>query len=152
MATCDYLPVPTSISGGPVSHQQWPICNLASGAALTFTDKIAAVGQIVLDRLENGHLTSSVRGRHLRRPMLRWLPERSQPGTRSTPSLCPQLTAAVGQAASQPSRRSEFRMGPASQPAHFTIFVINGLTGATTLAVPFVNSSRLAPSISRSHR
>src|SRR5246500_3141593 len=54
---CDYFAGPNFNFGGRV-HTNGNLF-LASGSTLTFTDKIAAVGQIVLDQLENGHATAA---------------------------------------------------------------------------------------------
>jgi hypothetical protein len=106
---CDYFAGPNFNFGGRV-HTNGNLY-LASGAALTFTDKIAAVGQIVLDRLENGHLTfmhpallADVRPR----------PELARRPTVRSSAL------EVGQAASQPEPGGRMPDGPASRPEHFT--------------------------------
>src|ERR1700739_3573859 len=54
---CDYFAGPNFNFGGRV-HTNGNLF-LAEGGALTFTDKVAAVGQVILDQLENGHPTSS---------------------------------------------------------------------------------------------
>src|SRR5271170_166621 len=54
---CDYFAGPNFNFGGRV-HTNSNLF-LASGSALTFTDKIAAVGQVVMDQLENGWPTNN---------------------------------------------------------------------------------------------
>ncbi len=54
---CDYFAGPAFNFGGRV-HTNGNLF-LASGSTLTFTDKIAAYDQIVLDQLENGHSTAA---------------------------------------------------------------------------------------------
>jgi len=54
---CDYFAGPNFNFGGRV-HTNGNLF-LASGAKLTFTDKIAAVGQVIVDQLENGWPTSN---------------------------------------------------------------------------------------------
>src|ERR1700751_4226994 len=54
---CDYFAGPNFNFGGRV-HTNGSLF-LASGAKLTFTDKIAAVGQVVMDQLENGNGTAA---------------------------------------------------------------------------------------------
>src|SRR4029077_11237364 len=54
---CDYFAGPNFNFGGRV-HTNGNLF-LASGSSLTFTDKIAAVGQVVLDQLENGNPTTA---------------------------------------------------------------------------------------------
>src|SRR5258706_4818432 len=54
---CDYFAGPNFNFGGRV-HANGNLF-LASGSNLTFTDKIAAVGQVIVDQLENGHATAA---------------------------------------------------------------------------------------------
>ena len=54
---CDYFAGPNFNFGGRV-HTNGNLF-LASGSTLTFTDKIAAVGQVVVDQLENGWSTGN---------------------------------------------------------------------------------------------
>src|SRR6267378_488979 len=54
---CDYFAGPNFNFGGRV-HTNGNLF-LASGSNLTFTDKIAAVGQVIVDQLENGHATAA---------------------------------------------------------------------------------------------
>src|SRR4030088_741354 len=54
---CDYFAGPNFNFGGRV-HTNGNLF-LASGSKLTFTDKIGAVGQVILDQLENGHATAA---------------------------------------------------------------------------------------------
>ncbi len=113
---------------------------LAEGGKLTFTDKIAAVGQVVMDQLENGHATSSGYG-----------------GTTYVPSAasaCPTAPAAgpAANCANLPagSWTGGFPPTGAANPAWtgiskstFNGFIENGLTGATKLQLPFVQSSKV---------
>ncbi|HET6216354.1 MAG TPA: PilX N-terminal domain-containing pilus assembly protein [Acidobacteriaceae bacterium] len=136
---CDYFAGPNFNFGGRV-HTNGNLF-LASGAALTFTDKIAAVGNIVLDRLENGHLTSSGYGGSVYAPSAAGgCP--AAPGT-GPAANCPQLTSGswsggipTGAGAANPGWTG-------ISTGTFHNFVINGLTGATSLQLPFVNSSQI---------
>src|SRR5258708_15030032 len=54
---CSYFPGPNFSFGGRVHTNQNLF--LAAGASLVFNDKLAAFQQLVMDRLENGHMTSA---------------------------------------------------------------------------------------------
>lgn len=135
---CDYFAGPNFNFGGRV-HTNGNLF-LASGSSLTFTDKIAAVGQVVLDQLENGHSTGSGYGGAI------YLPNAAlgcPPAPAAGPAAnCPQLT--------QGSWTGGFPMVGAANPAWkgiskstFGGFIENGLTGATKLQLPFVQSSKV---------
>ena len=135
---CDYFAGPDFNFGGRV-HTNGNLF-LASGANLTFTDKIAAVGQVVLDQLENGHPTNSGYGGQV------WVPNAGggcpgAPGT-GPAANCLQLT--------QGSWTGGFPNVGAANPgwtgiskSTFAGFIVNGLTGATKLQLPFVQSSNV---------
>src|SRR6202050_4678602 len=89
---CDYFAGPDFNFGGRV-HTNGNLF-LASGSNLTFTDKIAAVGQVVTTQLENGWPTSTNYGGTVYVPAAAGAcPAAPNPGPGSTPALCPQLTA-----------------------------------------------------------
>jgi hypothetical protein len=140
---CDYFAGPNFNFGGRV-HTNGNLF-LASGAALTFTDKIAAVGQIILDQLENGHSTSSGYGGSVYAPNAAGgCPAAPNPGPGSTPALCPQLTAGSWTGGFPPTGGANSGWTGISTGT-FKNFVINGQTGATNLALPFVKSSVVGP-------
>jgi PilX N-terminal len=137
---CDYFAGPDFNFGGRV-HTNANLF-LASGAKLTFTDKVAAVGNIVLDQLENGHPTSNGYGGTIYAPNAAGgCP--AAPGT-GPATHCPQLTEGSwtggypGEAGSAVGG-----WGSSISNAVFDGFVINGSTGATTLNLPFVQSSSI---------
>ncbi|HTC48176.1 MAG TPA: PilX N-terminal domain-containing pilus assembly protein [Candidatus Aquilonibacter sp.] len=135
---CDYFAGPNFNFGGRV-HTNGNLF-LASGAALTFTDKIAAVGQIILDRLENGHSTSSGYGGSVYAPdAAGGCP--AAPGT-GPATNCPQLTAGSWTGGFPPTGAANSGWTGISTGT-FKNFVINGLTGATKLQLPFVQSSNI---------
>src|ERR1700723_508957 len=143
---CDYFAGPNFNFGGRV-HANGSLF-LASGAALTFTDKIAAVGQIILDQLENGHSTSSWYGGALYPPNAAGdCP--AAPGTGPGPTIpttCPQLTSGSWSGGFPTGAGAANLAWPAAvSVGTFNNFVINGTTGATTLALPFVKSSVVGP-------
>ncbi|MGB8583262.1 MAG: PilX N-terminal domain-containing pilus assembly protein, partial [Candidatus Sulfotelmatobacter sp.] len=136
---CDYFAGPNFNFGGRV-HTNGNLY-LASGTALTFTDKIAAVGNIVLDRLENGHLTSSGYGGSVYAPS-------AAGGCPAAPGAgpaanCPQLTAGSWSGGIPIGAGGANAGWTGISTGTFHNFVINGLTGATTLQLPFVNSSQI---------
>jgi hypothetical protein len=137
---CDYFAGPNFNFGGRI-HTNGNLF-LADGAALTFTDKVAAVGQIILDRLENNHLTSSGYGGSV------YAPDASG-GCPAAPGAgpaanCPQLTAGSWSGGIPPAGSANAGWTGISTTT-FHNFVINGLTGATTLSLPFVKSSAVGP-------
>src|SRR5580698_6957933 len=89
---CDYFAGPNFNFGGRV-HANGNLF-LASGSALTFTDKVAAVGQVVTSQLENGWPTSTGYTGAVYAPNAAGgCPAAPGAGPGSTPALCPQLTA-----------------------------------------------------------
>ena len=135
---CDYFAGPDFNFGGRV-HTNGNLF-LAEGGKLTFTDKLSAVGQVVMDQLENGHATSSGYG-----------------GTTYVPSAasaCPNAPAAgpAANCANLPagSWTGGFPPTGVANPgwtgiskSTFNGFIENGLTGATKLQLPFVQSSKV---------
>ncbi len=143
---CDYFAGPDFNFGGRV-HTNGNLF-LASGSALTFTDKLSAAGEVVLDQLENGHPTSSGYGGTVYLPAVGGA---CPPAPASGPVApnCNALTVGswtggfphVSGAANYP--------GPLPWPntsqgnvasGGFNGFITNGFTGATKLQLPFVQS------------
>jgi len=135
---CDYFAGPNFNFGGRV-HTNGHLF-LASGSALTFTDKIAAVGQVIMDQLENGHPTSA-----------------GYTGTSYVPNAGGGCPAAPGAgpatnclALGAGSWTGGFPPTGAANPAWtgiskstFNGFIENGLTGAKKLQLPFVQNSNV---------
>ena len=135
---CDYFAGPNFNFGGRV-HTNGNLF-VASGSALTFTDKIAAVGQVIMDQLENGHPTSS-----------------GYTGTTYVPNAGGGCPAAPGAgpatnciALPAGSWTGGFPPSGSKNPgwtgiskSTFNGFIENGATGATKLQLPFVNSSKV---------
>src|SRR5271163_4053306 len=132
---CDYFAGPNFNFGGRV-HTNGNLF-LASGSALTFTDKIAAVGQVIMDQLENGWPTGNGYGGNTYVP--------------SAAGACPAAPAAgpAANCAALPagSWTGGFPPVGAANPGWkgistttFNSFIINGLTGATKLQLPFVQA------------
>src|SRR5258708_11616428 len=135
---CDYFAGPDFNFGGRV-HTNGNLF-LASGAKLTFTDKIAAVNQVVLDQLENG-----------------WSTGNGYTGSVYVPSAagaCPAAPAAGPAtnctAITQGSWTGRFPTGAGAAnggwkgvSTAFGNFIVNGTNGATKLQLPFVQSSKV---------
>lgn len=136
---CDYFAGPNFNFGGRV-HTNGSIF-LASGAKLTFTDKVAAVGQVIMDQLENGHATSSGYTGTVYVPnAAAGCP--SAPGT-GPATNCPLLPAGSWTGGFYPIAGSPNPAWTGISKSTFNGFIENGLTGATKLQLPFVNSSKV---------
>jgi len=144
---CDYFAGPNYNFGGRV-HTNSNLY-LASGSELTFTDKVAAVGQIVTDRLENNHLTSSGYGGVVYIPAAAG----ACPMTGGPATNCNTLSAGSwsgGIPTALPSPPNPVGAGTANGgwtgvSTSFNDFIINGKTGATKLQLPFVQSTNVGP-------
>lgn len=133
---CDYFAGPNFNFGGRV-HTNNNLF-LASGSKLTFTDKISAVGQVILDRLENGHLTSSGYTGAVYVPSAAGA---CPPAPGAGPAAnCNQLTAGSWTGGFPPVGSANSGW-PTISTQNFNGFIINGVTGAKKLQLPFVQSS-----------
>ena len=137
---CDYFAGPPFNFGGRI-HTNGNLF-LASGSTLTFTDKVAAVGQIILDQLENGHSTAAGYGGSVYAP-------NAAGGCPAAPlagpaANCPQLTAGSWSGGIPPAGGANGGWTGISTGT-FHNFVITGQTGATTLQLPFVKASVVGP-------
>jgi Tfp pilus assembly protein PilX len=133
---CDYFAGPNFNFGGRV-HTNGNLF-LASGSKLTFTDKIAAVGQVILDQLENGHATAAGYTGTVYAP-------NASNGCPPAPGQGPQANCL---ALTQGSWTGGFPTATGSANSGWTAiskgtfngFIVNGLTGATKLQLPFVQA------------
>jgi len=135
---CDYFAGPNFNFGGRV-HTNRNLF-LASGSALTFTDKIAAVGQVVMDRLENGHATAAGYGGQVFVPSAAGACPPAPLAGPVAPS-CNQLTIASWTGGFPPTGLANTTTWPPESKTTFAGFVENGLTGAKKLQLPFVTST-----------
>src|SRR5208282_5574486 len=135
---CDYFAGPNFNFGGRV-HTNGNLF-LASGDNLTFTDKLAAVGQVIMDQLENGWPTANNYNGNV------YVPNAAGgcPGAPGTGPAANCLALPAG------SWTGGFPPTGAANPGWkgistgtFASFIVNGLTGATKLQLPFVNSSKV---------
>jgi Tfp pilus assembly protein PilX len=138
---CDYFAGPNFNFGGRV-HTNGNLFLTSGGNNLTFTDKIAAVGQVIMDQLENGWPTSNQYGGQV------WVPSAGNgcpaapatgPGTSGN---CPQLTAGSWTGGFPPTGAANSGWKTISTGT-FNSFIVNGLTGATKLQLPFVETSKV---------
>jgi len=140
---CDYFAGPNFNFGGRV-HTNGNLF-LASGANLTFTDKIAAVGQVVVDQLENGWPTNNGYTGNIWAPSASGgCPSAPTAGPGPTPAICIQLTngswtGGFPQTGAANPGWKGISTGTAANDFHG--FIVNGLTGATKLQLPFVQSN-----------
>lgn len=139
---CDYFAGPPFNFGGRV-HTNGNLFLAANTGPLTFTDKLTAVGQVVLSQLENGTAAGSAAG--------------SYNGSIYVPSAagaCPSAPGAgpATNCAALPagSWTGGFPPTGTANPAWtgiskstFNGFIENGSTGATKLQLPFVSSSKV---------
>jgi len=137
---CDYFAGPNFNFGGRV-HTNNNLF-LASGSKLTFTDKLAAVGEVILDQLENGHPTSSGYTGAVYVPSAAGA---CPPAPGAGPATnCNQLSAGSWTGGFPPTGAANSGWKTISTQ-NFNGFIINGLTGAKRLQLPFVQSSTLPP-------
>ncbi|MGA8622320.1 MAG: PilX N-terminal domain-containing pilus assembly protein [Candidatus Sulfotelmatobacter sp.] len=140
---CDYFAGPNFNFGGRV-HANGNLFLASGGSNLTFTDKVAAVGQVILDQLENGWPTSNQYGGKI------WIPNASNgcpaaptPGPGTTPATCTQLSTGSWTGGFPPTGTANTTTWRGISTTTFNGFVVNGLTGATKLQLPFVQSSKV---------
>jgi hypothetical protein len=141
---CDYFAGPNFNFGGRVHTNQNLF--LASGSKLTFTDKIAAVGQVVLDQLENGHPSSSNYTGSIYVPNAAGGCPAAPAAGPGSGSNCPQLSEGSWTGGFPPNaggtNNSPVAWNTVSK-VNFASFIETGATGATKLQLPFVGASQV---------
>ncbi len=140
---CSYFAGPNFGFGGRV-HTNGNLF-LASGADLVFNDKIAAFQQIVTDRLENGFSTAAAYGGTIFVPKasagcaLVFPPSGANcvalPGSATVPGDASWSGGYPGIAGTANNNFSSLSSGT------FNGFLVNSLTGATNMQLPFVQNS-----------
>lgn len=136
---CDYFAGPNFNFGGRV-HTNGSLF-LASGSKLTFTDKIAAVGQVVMDQLENGHATSSgYTGTTYVPSATSACPPAPGAGPATNCSALPAGSWTGGFPGIAGSANTAWTGISKSQ---FAGFIETGSTGATKLQLPFISDSQV---------
>jgi len=141
---CSYFPGPNFSFGGRVHTNQNLF--LAAGGDLVFNDKLAAFQQIVMDRLENGHATTTGYGGTV------YIPKASGGCPLNTfPPPGPNCVALPGAGVSPtdaswtggyPSVAGIANPNfPSISSGSLNGYMVNSLTGATNMQLPFVKNS-----------
>ncbi len=145
---CSYFPGPNFSFGGRV-HTNGSLY-LAGGGNLVFNDKLAAFGEVVMDRLENGHLTSAGYGGTVyASKAANGCPLNTFPPPTGVGTNCVALPVSTPGAPGDASWSSGVPgISGAANPAFPSIsggalngYVTNSLTGATNMQLPFVQNS-----------
>jgi len=135
---CSYFPGPNFSFGGRVHSNQNLF--LAAGGDLVFNDKLAAYKQVVMDRLENGHLTSAGYGGTVYVPIASGgCPLNTFPPTGTFCAALPGAGTVPGDASWSGGYPP---IAGLANPNFFTLplngFLVNSTTGATDMQLPFV--------------
>ena len=141
---CSYFPGPNFSFGGRVHTNQNLF--LAAGGDLVFNDKLAAYQQLVMDRLENGHMTSAGYGGTVYVPKASGgCPLNTFPPTGANCVALPGSGAVPGDASWSGGYPTIAGLANSSFPSlsqgTLNGFVVNSLTGATNMQLPFVKNS-----------
>jgi hypothetical protein len=142
---CDYFAGPPFNFGGRV-HTNGNLFLAANTGPLTFTDKITAVGQVIISQLENGTAAGPGAGSYNGSI---YIPNASG-GCPAAPaagpgsgSNCLPLTTGSWTGGFPPTGTANTTTWPGISQGTFKGFVENGATGATKLQLPFVSSSKV---------
>jgi len=141
---CSYFPGPNFSFGGRVHTNQNLF--LAAGGDLVFNDKLAAFQQIVMDQLENGHVTTTGYGGTVYVPKASGgCPLNTFPPTGGNCVALPGSGTVPGDASwsgGYPSIAGiANRNFPSLSSGTLNGYVVNSLTGATNMQLPFVKNS-----------
>jgi hypothetical protein len=143
---CDYFAGPPYNFGGRV-HTNGNLFLAANTGPLTFTDKLTAVGQVIVDQLENGTPAGPNAGSYNGSI---YIPSgtggcpgapNSGPGTGSTWN-CTALTAGSWTGGYPPTGSPNSGWTGISKST-FAGYIETGATGASKLQMPFVNASKV---------
>jgi len=142
---CSYFAGPNFAFGGRVHTNQNLF--LASGANLIFNDKISAYQQIIMDQLENGHATTSGYGGTVYLPVasggcaLSPIPPSGEPNCLALPgagSIPGDASWSGGYPTVAGGANANF---PSLSSGTLNGYLINKLTGAKNMQLPFVQNS-----------
>jgi len=141
---CSYFPGPDFSFGGRVHTNQNLF--LAAGGDLVFNDKISAFQQIVMDRLENGHMTTAGYGGTVYVPKAWGGCPLTFPPTGANCVALPGAGTVPGDASWSGGYPSVGGLANSNFPSissgsTLNGFVTNSLTGATNMQLPFVKNS-----------
>ena len=142
---CSYFAGPNFAFGGRVHTNQNLF--LASGANLVFNDKISAFQQIVMDQLENGHLTSVGYAGTVYVPKasggcaLSPIPPAAEPNCFALPGAAT-IPGDASWSGGYPSVGGAANINfPSLSSGTLNGFLTNSLTGAKNMQLPFVQNS-----------
>src|SRR5215469_3447586 len=140
---CDYFAGPPFNFGGRV-HTNGNLFLAANSGPLTFTDKIAAVGQVITDRLENGNITAP--GNYGGSVYIPTAGSGCPAAPASGPGAGPCSDLIANNGGSWTGGFPTIAGAPSgtwynTSVGTFHNFIVNGLTGASKLQLPFVNSA-----------
>jgi len=143
---CSYFPGPNFSFGGRV-HTNGNLF-LADGGNLVFNDKMAAFSQIVMDRLENGHVTSSgYTGSVYVSTAAGGCPLNTFPPPTGGSTNCTRLPQSTPSSPGYASWSGSYpgQAGGSTNPTFPSVsggtlkgYFVNSLTGATNMQLPFV--------------
>jgi hypothetical protein len=140
---CSYFPGPDFSFGGRV-HTNMNLF-LAAGGNLVFNDKVQAYKQVITDRLENGHLTTSGYGGTIYIPKASGgCPLGTFPPTGGSCVALPGAGSVPGDASwsgGYPLIGSANGGFPGISNGTFNTYLANSLTGVSNLQLPFVQNS-----------
>ena len=142
---CSYFAGPNFAFGGRVHTNQNLF--LASGANLVFNDKISAYQQIVMDQLENGHATTSGYGGTVYLPVagggcaLSPIPPSGEPNCIALPGAASIPGDASWSGGYPTVAGGANALFPSLSSGTLNGFLINKLTGAKNMQLPFVQNS-----------
>jgi Tfp pilus assembly protein PilX len=143
---CDYFAGPPFNFGGRV-HTNGNLFLAANGGPLTFTDKIAAVGQVIISQLENGTAAGPTAGSYNGSVYIPTAAGGCPAAPSSGPGssgFCQALTVGSWSGGFAPTAgTANTSTWPGISQGTFKGFIENGATGATKLQLPFVNSSKV---------
>jgi hypothetical protein len=139
---CDYFAGPPFNFGGRV-HTNGNLFLAANTGPLTFTDKVTAVGQVILSQLENGTAAGSGAGAYNGSIYIPSAAGACPNGPAQGPATnCAALPAGSWTGGFPPTGSANAAWTGISKST-FNGFIENGSTGATKLQLPFVNSSKV---------
>ena len=133
---CDYFAGPAFNFGGRI-HTNGSLF-LASGSTLTFTNKITAANQVIMDQLENGHATAAGYTGNVYVPNA---PGGCPPAPGAGPAANCLALPAGSWTGGFPNTGLANPGWKSISTSTFNGFIKNGLTGASKLQLPFVQNS-----------
>jgi len=142
---CDYFAGDPFTFGGRVHANGNLFLTAGVGSTLTFSDKVAAAGQIITSQLENGYpANGGVYGGTVYVPAATGACPAGKSGPATNCNALPSGSWSGGfppSGAAVSNWKGVSTDAPTGSPAGFNSFIINGLTGANKLQLPFVQAT-----------